>query len=87
MGMKIDKCIWELKTMRAGIKCGLQYEETDEDKEIDHEQIDALNMAIDTMRKYQKIKKQVDIAIDKENFVISDARLIQIRTIINGDDD
>lgn len=45
---------------------------------------DAVTIAINTMRKYQKIKEQVDIAIDKENFAISDARLIQIREIING---
>lgn len=57
MGMTIDKCLWELRTMRAGIKCGLQYEETDEDKEIDREQIEALQMAIDTIRKYQEIKQ------------------------------
>lgn len=44
--MTIKKCLWELRTMRAGIKCGLQYAENDEDKEIDKEQIDALNMAI-----------------------------------------
>ena len=47
----------------------------------------AIDFAIDTMRKYQKIKEQVDIAIDKENFAISDARLLQIREIINGNDD
>ena len=44
-------------------------------------------MALNIMQKYQKIKKQVDIAIDKENFAISDARLIQIREFINGNDD
>ena len=60
MGMTIDKCLWELRTMRAGIKCGLQYEETDEDKEIDREQIEALQMAISTMRKYQKIEELYD---------------------------
>ena len=38
----------------------------------------------DTLNKYQKIKEQVDIAIDKENFAISNARLIQIREFING---
>ena len=37
----------------------------------------------DVMCKYQKIKEQVDIAIDKENFTISDARLIQIKEIID----
>ena len=49
--------------------------------------IEAYDIAIDTMRKYQKIKEQVDIAIDKENFAISGARLIQIREIINRNDD
>lgn len=48
---------------------------------------ETLDVAIDTMHKYQKIKEQVDIAIDKENFAISDARLIQIREIMNGNDD
>lgn len=48
------------------------------------EQKEALRFAVDTMRKYQKIKEQVDIAIDKENFAISGARLIQIREIIYG---
>ena len=47
---------------------------------------ESLYCAIETMRKFQKIKEQVDIAIDKENFAISDARLIQIREIINGND-
>ncbi len=46
-----------------------------------------VKFAIDIMNKYQKIKEQVDIAIDKENFAISDARLIQIREIINENDD
>ena len=40
---------------------------------------ESINIAISTMHKYQKIKEQVDIAIDKENFAISGARLIQIR--------
>lgn len=48
---------------------------------------DELKVAIETMRKYQKIKEQIDIAIDKENFAISNARLIQIREIINGNVD
>ena len=47
----------------------------------------AFTTAVNIMRKYQKIKEQVDIAIDKENFAISGARLIQIREIINGNDD
>lgn len=47
---------------------------------------EALVVAIGTMSKYQKIKEQVDIAIDKENFAISGARLIQIREIINKND-
>ena len=45
------------------------------------------NTIANTMRKYQKIKEQVDIAIDKEKFAISNARLIQIREIINGNND
>lgn len=45
---------------------------------------EARDILISTARKYQKIKEQVDIAIDKENFIISDARLIQIREIIDG---
>ena len=48
---------------------------------------ESIDVAIETMRKYQKIKEQVDIAIDKENFAISDARLIQIREFIDGNDD
>ena len=46
-----------------------------------------IETALEIMRKYQKIKEQVDIAIDEENFAISDARLIQIREFINGNDD
>ena len=53
----------------------------------DKQHNEAKRVAIETMRKYQKIKEQVDIAIDKENFAISGARLIQIREIINGNDD
>ena len=49
--------------------------------------IESLESAIGIMRKYQKIKEQVDIAIDKENFAISGSRLIQIREIINGNVD
>lgn len=48
---------------------------------------DELKVAIDILHKYQKIKEQVDTAIDKEDFAISSARLIQIREIINGNDD
>ena len=48
---------------------------------------EAMDLITDTINKYQKIKEQVDIAIDKENFAISDARLIQIREIINGNND
>lgn len=48
---------------------------------------ESINVALETMRKFQKIKEQVDIAIDKENFAISGARLIQIREIINGNED
>ena len=59
MEMTIKKCLWELRTMRAGIKCGLQYAESDEDKEIDQEQIEASQMAIDTTSKYQKIAEIV----------------------------
>ena len=66
MGMTIDKTI----EFYNGLECY-----TPQAK-------DARDVAIDTMRKYQKIKEQVDIAIDKENFAISDARLIQIREVI-----
>lgn len=51
---------------------------------IHKKDIEGFRVAIETMRKYQKIKEQVDIAIDIENFAISGARLIQIREIING---
>ena len=66
MGMTIDKTI----EFYNGLECY-----TPQAK-------DARDVAIETMRKYQKIKEQVDIAIDKENFAISDARLIQIREVI-----
>ena len=51
------------------------------------EREEAWDYAIEVMQKYQQIKEQVDIAIDKENFEISGARLIQIREIIDGTDD
>lgn len=73
MGMSIDEAIL---TIKNAIR--FTYDDVYEE---------AFAMAIETMRKYQKIKEQVDIAIDKENFAISDARLIQIREIINGNDD
>lgn len=45
--MSLKKCLWELRTMRAGLKYAYNLpSEPDEDKEIDKEQIDALNMAI-----------------------------------------
>ena len=53
---------------------------------ITREDYEAFKVATDTMRKYQKIKEQVNIAIDKENFAISDARLIHIREIIDGNE-
>lgn len=54
---------------------------------ICNEDVEAIKIGVETMHKYQKIKEQVDIAIDKENFAISGARLIQIREIIEGNDD
>ena len=78
MGMSIDKIIKNINALNA--ICG---QKDFYDKEFK----ESLTVAIATMRKYQKIKEQVDIAIDKENFVISGARLIQIREIINGNKD
>ena len=82
MGMTIENCISKLTEI---------LEEATEDENAVCYMTDVdeptLKTTIDTMRKYQKIKEQVDIAIDKENFAISGARLIQIREIINGNDD
>lgn len=83
MGMSIDEAIPILHDMYN------YYNDVDVDAYVgfDNEDNNAIETALDTMRKYQKIKEQVDIAIDKENFVISGARLIQIREIINGNND
>ena len=78
MGMSIDKAISHLDTYSSTMGSG-------QTTQAQHEE--SKRVAIETMRKYQKIKEQVDIAIDKENFAISGARLIQIREIINGSDD
>ena len=80
MGMTIDEAVKVIHKMLA-------YTDLSVRANLKADMIDACHMAIDTMRKYQKIKEQVDIAIDKENFAISDARLIQIREIINGNVD
>jgi len=45
---------------------------------------EAMTLIETTINKYQKIKELVDIDIDKENFEISGAILIQIRKLING---
>lgn len=69
--MTIKKCLWELRTMRAGIKCGLQYAETDEDKEIDQEQIEALNVAIQALEhKTEWIPVSERLPEDHENVLI-----------------
>lgn len=83
MGMTIDKAIENNKNLRMYMKI------TDKESEYKFlkENYEALDTLIDIAHKYQKIKEQVDIAIDKENFAISGARLIQIREIINGNND
>ena len=47
--------------MKSGIKYALEHEESEEDKEIDKEQIDALELAIVDVKTLDKINK------DKEN--------------------
>ncbi len=80
MGMKIAESIQTLEYLRdSGVfpfstKKGVLYT------------AESIDVAIDTMHKYRRIKEQVDIAIDTENFAISGARLIQIREIINGNE-
>ena len=83
MGMSIKEAIPILHDLYN------YYNDADIDAYVgfDNEDNNAIEVALDTMRKYQKIKEQVDIAIDTENFAISGARLIQIREIINGNDD
>ena len=76
MGMTNDEIIQGIQVIKA---------QAEWDYPLDWQIV--LDTAIETMRKYQKIKEQVDIAIDTENFAISGARLIQIREIINGNDD
>ncbi len=46
---------------------------------------ESLNIAIDIMRKYQKIQEQVELS-EKENHKIDVARMIQIREFIYGND-
>ena len=46
---------------------------------------ESLKVAIETMRKYQKIQEQVELS-EKENHKIDVARMIQIREFIYGND-
>lgn len=55
MEKTIKNCIWELFTIKSGIKNELQQADGDK-KETDEEQIEFLNYAIDIIKKYQKIE-------------------------------
>lgn len=55
MEKTIKNCIYELFTIKSGIKNELQQADGNK-KETDEEQIDFLNYAIDIIKKYQKIE-------------------------------
>ena len=70
MGMTIDEAKTQL-VMQKSYALGKSYE--------------AIEVALDTMRKYQKIQEQVELS-EKENHKIDVARMIQIREFIYGND-
>ena len=59
MEKTIKNCIWELFTIKSGIKNELQQADSDK-KETDEEQIEFLNYAIDIIKKYQSIEKIIE---------------------------
>lgn len=83
MGMTIDESISNLKELQKDYQ--QFYDDVWQDPEAYSIMAESLKVAIETMRKYQKIQEQVELS-EKENHKIDVARMIQIREFIYGND-
>ena len=83
MGITIDESLSNLKELQKDYQ--QFYDDVWQDPEAYGIMAESLKVAIETMRKYQKIQEQVELS-EKENHKIDVARMIQIREFIYGND-